>query len=276
MPTDDLIQALMLQDRGVISLIGAGGKTTLMFTLADRLARAGKKVLTTTTTKILKPLPDQSPKLIISQSPHDIISRSKTFFKNENHLTAGFDLLKPKGKILGFNPRVIRDLWKSALFDWIIVEADGADRKSLKVCAAHEPVVPDISTHVIALAGLLTIGKPLTDQWVFRAKNFSEITALPLGEPITENAMATALIHDLEKVKARKNGIVKIIFLNQADHPGLEQIGEHIARCLHRSASRNSLPFQQVVIGALTHFPIVRQWVDLPVNKVGNTDRPKL
>ncbi len=254
-PHDDLIQALMLKDRGVISLIGAGGKTTLMFTLADRLAGAGKKVLTTTTTKILEPLPEQSPELIISSSPHEIISRSKTFFKYGNHLSAGYDLLKPRGKVLGFDPRVIRDLWKSALFDWIIVEADGADRKSLKICASHEPLVPDISTHVIALAGLSTIGKPLTDQWVFRAKQFAGITSLPLGEPVTENAMAMALIHDLEKVEARQNGMVKIVFLNQADHPEMERIGQRIAECLKHPDANGKLPAHRVVIGTLAPSP---------------------
>ena len=52
-------QALMLGDGGVISLVGAGGKTSLMFKLAHELSKTGEPVLTTTTTKIFEPGPDQ-------------------------------------------------------------------------------------------------------------------------------------------------------------------------------------------------------------------------
>ena len=61
-----LRQALMLGDGGVISLVGAGGKTSLMFKLAHELSRTGGSVLTTTTTKILEPEPDQSSCVIVS------------------------------------------------------------------------------------------------------------------------------------------------------------------------------------------------------------------
>ena len=36
----------------LISLVGAGGKTTTMYTLASELAAQGKRVVTTTTTNI--------------------------------------------------------------------------------------------------------------------------------------------------------------------------------------------------------------------------------
>ena len=55
-----LIEALGLQAREVISLVGAGGKTTLMFRLAKELLLSGKRVVTTTTTKILEPTPEET------------------------------------------------------------------------------------------------------------------------------------------------------------------------------------------------------------------------
>ena len=62
-----LSEALGLQRREMISLTGAGGKTTLMFRLAKELSLAGKKVITTTTTKILKPSNQESSHLFVSQ-----------------------------------------------------------------------------------------------------------------------------------------------------------------------------------------------------------------
>ena len=55
-----LRQALLLGEGGVISLVGAGGKTSLMFRLAHELSLTGDSVLTTTTTKIYVPEPVQS------------------------------------------------------------------------------------------------------------------------------------------------------------------------------------------------------------------------
>ena len=65
-----LRDALMLGEGGVISLVGAGGKTSLMFRLAHELEKAGERVLTTTTTKIYEPSADQSAGLIVSTSTH--------------------------------------------------------------------------------------------------------------------------------------------------------------------------------------------------------------
>ena len=44
-----------LPNHAVISVVGAGGKTSLIFALADELANSGKKIVVTTTTHMLHP-----------------------------------------------------------------------------------------------------------------------------------------------------------------------------------------------------------------------------
>ena len=39
----------------IVSLVGGGGKTTLMFALAQELTSGGQSVITTTTTRIFEP-----------------------------------------------------------------------------------------------------------------------------------------------------------------------------------------------------------------------------
>jgi probable selenium-dependent hydroxylase accessory protein YqeC len=48
----------------LIALVGAGGKTTLMFTLAEELARRKGRVVTTTTTRIFPPEVKESPLIV--------------------------------------------------------------------------------------------------------------------------------------------------------------------------------------------------------------------
>jgi len=50
-----ITDALSLRDKAVGSIVGAGVKTSLMYSLAHELASAGNKVLTTTTAKIFMP-----------------------------------------------------------------------------------------------------------------------------------------------------------------------------------------------------------------------------
>ncbi len=47
-----LSHALRMHPKEVVVLVGGGGKTTLMFRLADELAVSGRRVVTTMTTRI--------------------------------------------------------------------------------------------------------------------------------------------------------------------------------------------------------------------------------
>ena len=76
------------------------------------------------------------------------------------------------------------------MFQWIIVEADGAKRRPLKAPGRYEPVIPACSHIVIGVVGLNGLGKPLDKKYVFRPEIFAEITKLGLGKPIDENAVA--------------------------------------------------------------------------------------
>ncbi len=90
---------------GVISIVGGGGKTSLMFHLARQLAYSGKRVLTTTTTKILTPSAEQSETLLISQDPQIILRKAEAHEGAGVHLSAAAAYLPQSDKLEGFPPR---------------------------------------------------------------------------------------------------------------------------------------------------------------------------
>ncbi len=67
-----LREAFKLESGGVIAIVGAGGKTSLMFRIAHELAADGESVLTTTT-RILPPTRAQCPRVILSTSPGELL-----------------------------------------------------------------------------------------------------------------------------------------------------------------------------------------------------------
>ena len=71
--TGVLKEAFNIHPGEVISLVGGGGKTTLMFALARELVSQKSLVVTTTTTKIFPPSPADTPFLLVSEDRERII-----------------------------------------------------------------------------------------------------------------------------------------------------------------------------------------------------------
>ncbi|MCD4742873.1 MAG: putative selenium-dependent hydroxylase accessory protein YqeC [Desulfobacteraceae bacterium] len=261
--TGSLIKILKLNGQGIISIIGAGGKTSLMFRLAKELAESGKKVLTTTTTKIFLPRPDQSPDIIITDFVDELIEKSKSCLDRFNHFSAGREQIQTPGtvnrKLKGFDPATIDQLWEAACFDWIIVEADGAKRKSLKSTDTHEPLLPGMTTHLIHVTGLDVVGKTLDDNHVHRAELFSNNTGLLLGESIDEQSIAASAAFEIEKAEAAISAaFLSVLFLNKADNIGKVRQGEKIAELIN---ARNVV--DKIIIASLMDKKFIQYCFDI-------------
>src|SRR5690242_3729504 len=102
----EIEELLHLEPTSVLSLVGGGGKTSLMFHLARRLSRAGRRVLTTTTTKIEIPSPEQSRDLVVAADPEAVLEHAFSLRPTPFHFTAA--AAPYKNKLQGFRPEIIR------------------------------------------------------------------------------------------------------------------------------------------------------------------------
>lgn len=155
-------------DRGVTAIIGSGGKTTLMYALAQELSRFGS-VIVTTTTHIWKPA-----HLPVTQWVQDVKGIVCTGSPCEN------------GKLCA--PRQSMEELAD-LADFVLVEADGSAGKPLKAHAAHEPVIPDNAAQVICVAGASGLNRPISEV-VHRPEIFFQMTNCAVATP---KAVAAAL-----------------------------------------------------------------------------------
>ncbi|MEN8212016.1 MAG: selenium cofactor biosynthesis protein YqeC [Thermodesulfobacteriota bacterium] len=230
--TNSLIKALQLNKKGVISLIGAGGKTSLMFLLAKKLSQSKKRVLTTTTTKIFMPEPDFSPDTIIEDDVNELIKKARCNTKHYHHFSAGRKHDTISGKLKGFEPEIIDHLWQTKIFDWIIVEADGAKQKPLKSSNLNEPVISKATTHLILVTGLDAVGKTLDENHVHRPEIFSDNTGLGMGEKIDAQSIASSIGFEIKKAKSFCSSSLNFILLNKADTYSRKASGNKIAKIL--------------------------------------------
>ena len=128
----------------IISIIGAGGKTTALLTLAQ--AFSGCRVLLTTSTHIYPVAPPDSRALLIDPEADELLVALSV----PGVVCAGASA--SAGKLGALAPDLFRQAVRAA--DVTLCEADGAHRLPLKLHRADEPVVPLDSSLCLIVAGL--------------------------------------------------------------------------------------------------------------------------
>lgn len=172
-----LIEALKIDinRKNVISFVGGGGKTSLIYELGSELSKLGKKVIITTTTHMYMP----ESNVVLTGKKEDIIK----LLHSENMITVGMlcdknnviiennqlknvktsDTIEEEKlkKISGLPENMAVDLIE--LVDFVLVEADGSKRLPLKMPASHEPVILKGSNLVVGVCGIDAIGKKIKE-----------------------------------------------------------------------------------------------------------------
>ncbi len=233
-------KALDLSKGEIISLVGGGGKSTLMKTLALELADSGYKVIITTTTHILR---DQGAGyFILGKDKKSIYAEIQKAIISNNIITA-VCRQEPTGKLVGPDPDIIPGFLEFA--DFVIVEADGAQRKPLKAPNQTEPVIVPETSIVIAVAGIDGVGKVFKDI-VFRHEIASKLTGLSPEDVVTPGAVATLMAHPEGITRTSPPHARRVAFINKVDDEEKIELAKEIA-----SSSKIHPVFSRVIIGCL-------------------------
>lgn len=213
--------------KSVVSIVGAGGKTSLMFFLARRCPWP---CLITTTTKVGA---DQIPEADLCL-PYQEFLTDPAAYSDKKVIWTSPTLTPEKGKISGFSLELFTEFSKAAKKRKlpIINEADGAHLRHIKAPAAFEPVVPVETNFLLHITGLDVLGKQVNSENVHRLDQFMEITGTREGDFLDEAAIARVILHPQGGFKNAPAGCKRIAVLNQADTPKLEEHANSIALVL--------------------------------------------
>lgn len=232
-PISQSFLQLLPPEARTISLVGAGGKTSLLFALAQGFAAAGERVLTTTTTKIFPPAPAQS-RLVLHWDGGDL-APVRDALAQHAHVTVVQGLTGTGEKCLGLAPEAVDRLQHAGLADRILIEADGAARRPLKIPAAHEPVIPASTDCCIGVMGLSALGRPFGPETVFRhelaapileSSNAPDVKTSRTGDSrISPLLLAALAAHPQGLFKGCPEGARRITFCNKADALEEDQAG---------------------------------------------------
>jgi probable selenium-dependent hydroxylase accessory protein YqeC len=242
-----LLDAFALARGSVASLAGGGGKTSLMYGLAAALVAARSRVITTTTTRIWPPAPADSPALLLLEETADATSAIRRGLAQAGHVTV-VRARNPDGKLSGVTGERV-DAWaRAGIADAVIVEADGSAGRPLKAAREGEPVFPRSTTHCILAVGVDALGAPLDERWVFRAALAAEITALPLGAPVTPEAVVELLLGPRGLIREVPPASRVVVLINKVEEPAHRPHAYDLAR---RLLARGAPRIERVVVGSL-------------------------
>ena len=191
--TAPLHEQLGIGRHELISIVGAGGKSTVLFSLGRELAEIGARVILTTTTKMAREQVTEP--ACWSVDPVDV---EQCLAKGSPVFVA---LLTVPGKVTGPTPEGTDRLFVETTADFVIVEADGARSMLVKAPAGHEPVVPGTSTLVIVVAAIDAVWRPIRDV-AHRPDRVAGLAEVSEDGVLTVADLASVLLHPEGGLKA--------------------------------------------------------------------------
>ena len=229
---------LKISKGAVISIVGAGGKTSFMFRLAEEL-REDFKVLVTTSTKIYKPKNESFDYIFFEKEEFNI---ARTL--NDKGVYVLSEGINEDNKLMAISEEGFEKV--KADFDIAIIEADGSKEKPLKGWNNYEPVIFESTTKTVGIIDITVLGEKVDEKIVHRMDEFLRISKLRIGNIINEEALINMIFNEngmFKNTSGEKN-----IFINKVE----TQKHEIMARNLQENIlNNNKFKIENVIIGSL-------------------------
>jgi probable selenium-dependent hydroxylase accessory protein YqeC len=178
-----------------IALVGGGGKTTTLWSLARELSDAGPTIVTTTTKAGAPPadvplvdweapLPDRS--------LHELVAAA---FARSPLIAVGAGVRE--GRLRAVSPEIADELFFRCGARHVVNEADGARMKPFKAPAEHEPVLASTTTLLVVVIGLDALGAPIEEEHLHRPERIAALSGAPMGAALRPEHVA-AIVREYE------------------------------------------------------------------------------
>jgi len=231
----DLVAAL--EADGIVSVVGAGGKKSTLYALADRIDRA----VVTATVRI--PIFDaQVASVAVTDDPVGAVERAAP----EDWPLGLVPAREREDRYRGYEPAAVEAVAATGVPDAVLVKADGARMRLLKAPGEREPRIPPATDTVVPVASAHVVGKPLTDEHVHRVDRVAAVSGRSRGERLEAADVGSVLASEAGGLKGVPEGATVVPLINMVDDPALAAVGREIASA---ALARSDVP--RVVLATL-------------------------
>ena len=188
----------------VVSIVGTGGKTTLLFKMGKEL-KEQHKVLLTTSTKIYKPKIEN----------YDYIYTSIEDYKY-NNIKNGITVLSKdinyeNNKLIGIDDNILEEVIDD--FDLVFIEADGSRNLPLKGWKSHEPPILYKTTKTIGIIPISILEQKISEDIIY---GFEEFKNFLNNDDVIDNKVVGRICSSNEGIFKNSKGEL-YIYINKVD-----------------------------------------------------------
>jgi probable selenium-dependent hydroxylase accessory protein YqeC len=202
-------------ENNLITVTGAGGKTSLILALGNVLSETLRVLVTTTTHIGCDEIPSS---FNITVGRTDYVKENLPLGKVGKGLFFAASRIAA-GKYIGFSSWEVDSLFDAGIMDVILVEGDGAKKLPIKGYRNDEPVIPERTTcHVIVVGAEIFVDK-LDETNVFRPELFFPAAGLSPDKVLTAGEIVRVLEHPRIFLKSSPQGhdVKRILVINKMD-----------------------------------------------------------
>jgi molybdenum cofactor cytidylyltransferase len=220
----------------LVAIVGGGGKSSLMFELAQAL---DGRVVMTTTTRIFAVQMSHAEEVctLADENWHERLDA----FDSSLLVVGGVE----GDRAVGVPAELPARMLARPGIDWVVVEADGSRMRPVKAPASHEPVLPNQTDLLITVVGIDALSGPICDV-AHRPEHVSRITGLAPHETLTTEALAHLLTSSQGGLKNAPPNVRVAVLINKVE--SASQLDD--ARQVARNILQNSR-VGRVAVGAL-------------------------
>jgi probable selenium-dependent hydroxylase accessory protein YqeC len=201
--------------RNLITVTGAGGKTSLILALGNVLSETLRVLITTTTHIGCNEIPSG---FNITVGRTDFVMKNISLAKSDKGPFFAASRIAA-GKYVGFSPWEIDSLFNAGIVDVILVEGDGAKKLPIKGYRSNEPVIPERTTCQLIVVGAEIFVDKLDETNVFRPGLFFSSAGLSADKVLTPTEIVRVLEHPGIFLKSAPQGhdVKRILVINKMD-----------------------------------------------------------
>jgi probable selenium-dependent hydroxylase accessory protein YqeC len=230
--------------RGLICVVGAGGKKTTLHRLVEAHLAAGTGRIGLSCTVAMAPPPKWLGEPVIAEGADLKVALGR--LGRDRRLVVYAEPSPKPGRIGGVPPEDLARLHDEGRFEVTLIKADGARMRWIKAPAMGEPVLPPGVATVLPLVSARVFGQPLSEAAAHRLERVAAVTGARPGEPVTPEHVARLLSSEHGALQG-VGGATVVPIINMVD----DQATQEAARAAARLALATSSRLTQVVLASM-------------------------
>lgn len=249
--TETLVERPSEAATPLVCVVGAGGKKTALYALAERCERA------VVTASVRIPIFDEHvARVVVTDDPLGALADAGGD-ADADDWPLGLVPAREEGgeRYLGYENALVGEIAAAAPGP-VLVKADGARMREFKAPGDREPQLPAATDVVVPIASAHAVGKPLAGEHVHRPERVAAVTGLEPGEAIGAADVGAVLASPEGGLKGVPEGATVVPVVNKVDDDELEATAREVAAAFYERVDEDA-PVPYVALTCLREGRVV-------------------